>query len=209
MTRRLWATVVGILFLATLAYPLAATPERLNDRFLDLSPTSNGMAFMRETVYQDEKGPVELRHDLDAIQWLRNNVKGSPAIIEAHTPYYRWGARFSIYTGLPTVLGWDWHQTQQRGKYSSLVETRKAEISQFYSDPDPAAALRILQKYQVSYVIVGQLERNYYDPAGLAKFDNGLNGNLELVYENPGTRIYRVEAGAPGILAEVVVPESP
>jgi uncharacterized membrane protein len=196
MTRQLWVTVVGILFVATLAYPLAATPQRLNDRFLDRSPTSNGMAFMSEAVYQDEKGAVELRHDLDAIQWLRNNVTGSPAIIEAHTPYYRWGARFSIYTGLPTVIGWDWHQVTQRRKYSSLVETRMNDVKQFYSDPDAAAALRILQKYKVSYVIVGQLERLYYDPAGLTKFDDGLDGNLELVYENASTRIYSVKAAS-------------
>ena len=44
----------------------------------------------------------------------------------------------------------------------------------------------------MSYVIIGQLERIYYAPDGLAKFDNNLNGNLELVYENPGTKIYQI-----------------
>jgi len=198
MTRRLWLTVVAILILGALLYPLAATPQRLNDRFLDLSPTSNGMAFMRQAVYQDDGRPVELRYDLDAIQWLRSNVEGSPAIIEAHTgpegvPLYRWSARFSIYTGLPTVIGWDNHQNQQRGKFAPLVGARQADVAKFYNDPSPAEALRILQKYRVSYVIVGQLERLYYDPAGLAKFDTSLNGSLELVYENPGTKVYRVK----------------
>ncbi len=64
----------------------------------------------------------------------------------------------------------------------------------FYADPNPSEAMRILQKYQVSYVIVGQLERLYYAPTGLAKFEHNLNGNLELVYENPGTKIYRITA---------------
>ena len=49
--------------------------------------------------------------------------------------------------------------------------------------------MRILQKYDVSYVIVGQLERLYYPPAGMSKFESNLNGNLELVYKNPGTKI--------------------
>jgi uncharacterized membrane protein len=140
-----------------------------------------------------------LRHDLDAIQWLRSNVQGSPVIIEAHTgsdgpPLYSWGSRFSVYTGLPTVIGWDNHQRQQRGELSRLIRPRQEDVIQFYSGPSAAEALRILQKYEVSYVIVGQLERLYYPPAGLAKFESNLNGNLELVYENPGTKIYRLIA---------------
>jgi len=197
--RQLWVATAAALFLAALVYPLAATPERLNDRFQSLSPTANGLAFMEEAVYQDAKGPVELRYDLEAIQWLRENVDGSPVIMEAHTgvegpPLYSWGSRFSIYTGLPTVIGWDNHQNQQRGKFSSLVRPRQDDVALFYSDLNPAEALRILQKYQVSYVAIGQLERLYYPAEGLAKFEDGLGGNLELVYENPQTRIYRVRA---------------
>ena len=195
--RRLWATAAVIMFLGALVYPLAATPERLDDRFVDLSPTANGLAFMEKAVYQDEHGPVELRYDLEAIQWLRRNVEGSPVIIEANTgtggvPLYRWGSRFSVYTGLPTVIGWDNHQNQQRGKFSSLVQLRQQDVAAFYNDPNPAEALRIIEKYDVSYVIIGQLERLYYAPEGLAKFDDGLGGNLEPVYENPETKIYRV-----------------
>jgi len=108
-------------------------------------------------------------------------------------PLYHWSARFSVYTGLPTVIGWDNHQRQQRGKFSSLVDRRQEDVGKFYNDPSPAEALPILQKYRVSYVIVGQIERLYYDPAGLAKFDTSLNGSLELVYENPGTKVYRVK----------------
>ena len=69
---------------------------------------------------------------------------------------------------------------------------RQEDVIRFYSDPNPSEALQVLQRYDVSYVIIGQLERIYYAPAGLAKFDDNLNGNLELVYENPGTTIYRV-----------------
>ncbi len=194
MTRRLWIITAVILFVGAIIYPLAATPERLNDRFLSLPPTTNGFAFMQEAVYQDEHGPVELRYDFEGFQWLRNNVDGSPVIIEANTPLYRWGSRYSIYTGLPTVVGWDFHERVYRGKFSNQVELRLADVSQFYSDPNAAEALRILEKYQVSYVIGGELERLYYPADGLAKFEENLGGNLELVYENPGTKIYRVMA---------------
>jgi len=201
-TRWLWTAALVVLLLGALLYPLRATPARLDDRFLELPRTVNGAAFMEQATYQDANGPVILAQDLYAIQWLRDNVEGSPAIMEANTPLYSWGSRFSIYTGLPTVIGWDFHQVVQRGKFASQIAARQADVSQFYSDPDPAEALRILKKYQVSYVIVGQLERLYYPPAGLAKFDDNLGGALELVYDNPGTKIYRLkDEGLPSLAA--------
>jgi hypothetical protein len=36
------------------------------------------------------------------------------------------------------------------------------------------------------------VERQYYPGAGLEKFDEMEGGALELVYENPQTKIYRV-----------------
>ena len=45
-----------------------------------------------------------LKPDLDAIEWLRANVSGSPVIAEAHAPEYHWGSRMSVHTGLPTIV---------------------------------------------------------------------------------------------------------
>jgi uncharacterized membrane protein len=70
------------------------------------------MAFMRQAVYPDEHGPMELRWDYEAIRWLQAHVVGSPAIGEGVTPFYRRGGRYSVYTGLPAVAGWDWHERQ-------------------------------------------------------------------------------------------------
>jgi hypothetical protein len=44
----------------------------------------------------------------------------------------------------------------------------------------------------VSYVIVGQLERGYYPPEGIAKFEEMDGQYLRLVFGNEGTRIYEV-----------------
>jgi YYY domain-containing protein len=199
-----------VLALAVLVYPIQATRwrVRIDDRFPDASQqgtklvaaggiTNNGMAFMQKAVY-DDKGPMELKYDYDAIMWLRNEVEGSPIIIEGITPLYRWGSRISIYTGLPTVLGWDWHQTQQRGQFAYLVQDRLQDVNTFYSTPDPAVAEAILQKYGVSYVIVGQVERLYYPAEGIQKFESMTERSLEPVYSNPQTVIYHV-AGAPGL----------
>src|SRR5690606_16369356 len=125
-------------------------------------------------------------------EWMRRNVEGTPAIVEGRADLYRWGGRFSIYTGLPTVIGWDWHQTQQRGDLAYMVHQRVMELDTFYSTPDTLEALRFLDTYDVRYVIVGLLERYYYAPEGIAKFDSGLNGALRPVFQNSTLTIYEV-----------------
>jgi len=58
---------------------------------------------------------------------------------------------------------------------------------------DVARALQLIGELHVSYIYVGQLEHAVYDRAGLAKFDEMVRlGELELVYENERTTIYRV-----------------
>lgn len=197
------AFAVGLvaLLLSALVYPFFALPERVEDRFVSLGRTNDGLAFMQYATYGDENGTYELRYDYEAIRWLRDNVEGSPPIIEAVTPEYRWGSRISIYTGLPAVAGWNWHQRQQRGDFAQMVLDRQREVQDFYSTPDVALAQRILDRYDVAYVIVGQLERGYYPPEGIAKIEAGLGGMLTLVFDNGGTQIYRVHQEQPALLA--------
>jgi uncharacterized membrane protein len=124
---------------------------------------------------------------------MQQNVKGSPVILEANIPEYRWGTRFTIYTGLPGVVGWNWHQRQQRGLVAdSWVWDRVNEIGVFYNGTAPEQAAEFLCKYDVSYIIVGQLERSYY-PGGIDKFE-ALNGIMwQRVYQDADTAIYQVE----------------
>jgi YYY domain-containing protein len=195
-TRRAWFSAFGVLLACCLLYPIFATPARLEDRFVRLPPTVDGMAYMEKAVYNDQGQAFELHFERDAINWMRDNVKGSPVILEGNAPEYRWGARFSIYTGLPTVIGWNWHERQQRSIYTQpVVENRIADVAQIYNTPDPNQALEMMRKYNVQYVIVGELERAYYQPQGLAKFDQMVGQSLDLVYENPQVKIYRVKGG--------------
>jgi uncharacterized membrane protein len=180
------------LVLGALIYPLAATPARLDDRFADLPATLDGTEYMKTAVYSDHESKIDLSADYEGIQWLRRNVIGTPTIVEGRSELYRWGSRFSIYTGLPTVVGWDWHQKQQRGDFGFLVDQRLKQLDDFYSSTNLPQAARFIRQYDVQYVIVGQVERIYYPPAGLRKFETGLAGMLEVAYANPKLTIYRV-----------------
>lgn len=188
-----WLWGMGALAAGAMVYPIMATPVRLNDRFARSEPTLDGAAYMATAAYQDQPGPLELGWDYQAIRWLEDNVQGSPVVLEAQVPIYRWGSRISVYTGLPTVLGWDWHQTQQRWDYRPYLEQRKTDVALMYASPNPADTLAGLRKYGVKYVYVGPLERLYYPREGLNKFGQmAAQGQLRQVYANPQVTIYEV-----------------
>jgi YYY domain-containing protein len=161
--RRGWVGGVSLLVLCAALYPMIAAPAKMRDRMdLTASHSLDGMAFMDTAVYYDQGTSFPLAEDARAIRWLQENIEGTPVIVEAHIPEYRWGARMAIYTGLPTVLGWKHHQSQQRVVSGDPTPARAIEVSSFYltaSDEDGRAFLR---KYGVEYVVVGRLERMYY-----------------------------------------------
>jgi uncharacterized membrane protein len=124
---------------------------------------------------------------------VQENIPGSPVIVEANVPEYHWGSRFTIYTGLPGVVGWNWHQRQQRAiTPGEWVFQRVDEINQFYNTIEAGEARAFLQRYGVQYIIVGQLERAVYSVEGLEKFSQ-LNGSLwQQIYLDGQTAVYKV-----------------
>ena len=200
LLRRVWVVALVFLVLAALIYPIFGTRSRVSsaDRFDQYhGHSNNGMLYMLTAIFNDEYGTLDLKYDYEAIQWMRQNVQGTPVIVEGQTPNYRWGSRFSIYTGLPTVIGWGWHQEQQRGDFSSMIADREKDLKNFYTSTDTNVAVDFLRKYRVSYVIVGQLEKLYYPGAGLGKFDFMNGRELQLVFENQQVKIFQVVALPP------------
>jgi YYY domain-containing protein len=200
-----WQAIFAVLFFGVSLYPVFATWGRVNDRFnKTVGATIDGMAFMDEATYSDAAdgrppATYPLKWDREAIEWLQMNVQGTPVILEGHTPEYRWGSRVSIYTGFPTVVGWSNHQRQQRSALTEpVVDQRGGDVRQIYNTPDPAQALGLMRRYDVAYVYVGPLEKAYYQPVGLAKFERMVQqGQLERVFQNAEVTIYRVVSGAP------------
>ena len=193
--RTTWRYGFAILFVATLLYPVLATRARVQDRFDgSVGSSLDGMAFLDRAVYTDRDRPLRLAYDADAIRWMQANVEGSPVVAEANTTptLYGWGNRFAMFTGNPSVVGWDWHQRQQRGVVpGDQVMKRVQELQQAYASPDPALAARTFARYGVKYFVLGELERAYF-PGGASKWEAQRGILWDVVYENPGVQIYQV-----------------
>jgi uncharacterized membrane protein len=149
------------------------------------------MQYMDFAEYRDDGKDLNLPADAKAIRWLQDNVIGTPVVLEGRSPVYRWGSRISIYTGLPTILGWDVHQGQQRSGYSSMLQERSNDVERAYSSVNAQETLGILRKYQVRYVVIGGLERAYYPAIGLDKFRT--MPELKPAYDADGVQIYEVQ----------------
>jgi YYY domain-containing protein len=190
--RPAWVALIAVFVLAAVAYPLLASKAKVGLRFTDMPLSLDGMQYMDFAQYLDDGKDLNLPADAKAIRWLQDNVVGTPVVLEGRSPVYRWGSRISIYTGLPTVLGWDVHQGQQRAGYSGMIQERSMDVERAYGSVNTTETLAILQKYQVRYVVVGGLERAYYPAFGLAKF--GTMPELRLAYDADGVQIYEVQS---------------
>ncbi len=189
-----WQFGLVLLVFGAGLYPLIGGRAKILDRMATDAPhTLDGMTYMDYSTYSVNDQTLELSQDYNAIRWMQQNVQGSPVIVEANTTEYSWGTRFTIYTGLPGVVGWNWHQRQQRGVVDDAeVWQRINDIADFYNTYDPNQAETFLKTYDVTYIIVGGLERAMYDPAGIAKFAQ-FDGKLwRQVYQDGNTAIYQV-----------------
>ena len=158
-----WVGVLVLLIGSSLIYTALGTRTRISDRFNDAPATLDGTAYMDRAVHWERDQPFELKWDGEAIRWLQDNVAGSPVILEAHNEQYRWGPRISNYTGLPTVLGWPWHQTQQRWDYDYAIRERAAEIGEIYNTTS------ITRAEEAAEEIRGQVHRRWRARAHLLR----------------------------------------
>ena len=188
-----WAASLALLAATALSYPLLATPHKLDLRIQPLPATLDGEAFMDGGVIYDQGVPIDLSADRRAIQWLRTHMEGAPVVAETPTTIYRWGGRISVYTGLPTVMAWDWHAKQQHWGYVHEVEARFDDAREMFGTRDTRRARALLSSFNVSLVYIGELERSIYAAESLAKFDRMGEFGVHQIYRDGDTVIYRVD----------------
>ena len=84
--------------------------------------------------------------------------RAGTVILEATGDPYSYFARFSSNTGLPTVLGWANHEGLWRG-HDNMVMQRRDHVMRIYSATTLAEVQPLLDRYNVRYIVVGDLER--------------------------------------------------
>ncbi|MEO6654336.1 MAG: DUF2298 domain-containing protein [Ilumatobacteraceae bacterium] len=163
--RALTLSVGAPVAVAMLLFPILAVGPRLDDRFEAIGPTVDGMAYLR---HDPVWGDVPIADDLPLIEWARGNVPSDATIVELAGPAYGWNQRFSATTGLQSVVGWTWHQIQQRQGTTERVQDRTDEVVAFYRTRDRTRAARFLTTYGVEYVFIGTLERSTADSLSIS-----------------------------------------
>jgi YYY domain-containing protein len=156
-----------------LVYPLAATWTKSNG--FRGTPTLDGAAFLQRARPGDAA----------AVRWLAQRPN-RPVIMEAVGGDYQEFARISTFSGLPTVIGWVGHELQWRGFLEEYVR-RQQDIDAVYRRADRDEGMRIMERYDVSYVIFGSLEQERY-----GRQEDRLASWLRPVFREQGTTVFAV-----------------
>lgn len=120
--------------------------------------------------------------DADAIVYLRS-LGGSITIVEAVGGDYTYSARISSFTGIPTIIGWPFHEYMWRNDTSAWYGARVADVKAIYENSSNTVPL--MKKYNASLLYIGDTERETYEV-------NVSSPALSLVYDSKGVQIYRI-----------------
>ena len=178
-----WVRVAGYAWIGLLAiglvgsayYPAAAAYTKTSG--LAGSSTLDGLAYVAGSSTGELLG----------IQWLKENYQPGDRIIEAVGDDYSDYGRVSASTGIPTVLGWTFHEEQWRGSREPF-EGRQEDVRRLYQTRATHEATEVLNRYGVTYIFVGPRELVSYGTEGLAKFVT----LGDVVFQEGDVVIYRV-----------------
>jgi len=120
-----------------------------------------------------------------AILWLRSAPDGILAEAQIIGGSYTSYGRISVYTGLPAVLGWPGHEGQWRD--NALQGSRLQDIETLYTTSDWATAQEIIDRYNIRYIVVGNLERTTYQVN-----EDKFNRFLKPAFQQGNVTVYEV-----------------
>ncbi|HNT36111.1 MAG TPA: DUF2298 domain-containing protein, partial [bacterium] len=179
-TGAVWLVALVLLLQACSVFTWRATMAKTNN--WKAKPTLDGLRYLKETS----------SGDYAAIMWLREQTKDlrgsdAPLVLEATKDPYSDFSRFSTFTGLPSLVGWANHEgIWHRNNTGKNPHSRPAIVKDIYSNVNFGAARKVLEQYNVKYVIVGSLEQQEFDSTELGKFPK----YMHTVFEQGTTAIY-------------------
>ena len=120
-----------------------------------------------------------------AIEFLRTVPNGviTEAIGDSYRSEY---ARISAHTGLQTVLGWPFHESQWRGSFAPQG-SRRDDITKLYTTARWEEAQAIIKQYNIRYIYIGGTEH-----ASMPVNEEKFQSHLKPVFQQGGVVIYEV-----------------
>jgi uncharacterized membrane protein len=82
------------------------------------------------------------------------------------------------------VLGWPGHELQWRGGVEE-IGSRESDIRELYSTDNWITAKNILDKYNLRYIFIGEIEKNTYQIS-----EDKFIFNLPVIFNNASVVIY-------------------
>jgi len=173
------AKIIAFIMIALpMIYPFYAIPSWYRYLNPERYEGLDGLAFMKK----------EHPDDYELVIWLRENVQGQPAVLEANGDSYSYNGRISMATGLPTIQGWYVHEWLWRNDYK-IVSERVEEVKTVYESDDIDMTREILEKYQIRYIVIGRPERDLFQDLNEEKLLT--LGNV--VFERPGVKLIEIK----------------
>jgi uncharacterized membrane protein len=145
-----FSLLFAVVLIVGLTYPVLSLPTK----------TNNFKPPFGYTLDDFDRVQRENPDEAAAITWLRSAPDGVVVEAEVINGSYTNYGRISVYTGLPTVLGWPGHEGQWRD--NSLQGSRLQDIETLYTTNDWNTVQDIINRYHIRYIYVGTLERTTY-----------------------------------------------
>ncbi len=146
--RVLALVIISLIFTGTMLFPIKAFPTYYGG-FSDYYGL-DGEKWMQTTMPEN----------YGAVVYLEKNRNGKN-LVEAVGDSYTLYNAVSVFSGVPTIEGWRVHEWLWRGGYDVVAE-REKEVTEIYQGKSVAETIRILNKYNIGWILVGQNERISY-----------------------------------------------
>ncbi len=166
--------VIGVVIFCGLLYPVFGVMTKTNN----FKP---GFGYNLDDFARVQR---ENADDAAGIEFLLTQPEG--VIAEAIGGSYSYYGRIATYTGYPTVLGWPGHESQWRGG-SELQGSRQEDINLLYSTVRWEEARTVIEKYNIRYIFIGNLERT-----SMRVSEEKFAMYLEPIFQQGSTSIYKV-----------------
>ena len=166
--------IIGVVIFCGLLYPVFGVMTKTNN----FKP---GFGYNLDDFARVQR---ENADDAAGIEFLLTQPEG--VIAEAVGGSYSYYGRIATYTGYPTVLGWPGHESQWRGG-SELQGSRQEDINLLYSTIRWEEARTVIEKYNIRYIFIGNLERT-----SMRVSEEKFAMYLEPIFQQGSTSIYKV-----------------